>query len=110
MAGQRENASGPIFRSDDIYPNQDHDDDVRKRTRRMIEGDQKGKNLCFQHHVLISLCQNHTLIVTAGISAHRIMIGPSIITIHTARRVLRNTRFSNHSKVNATFCRRRSDG
>ena len=47
MAGQRENASGPIFRSDDIYPNQDHDDDVRKRTRRMTEGEEKGKICAF---------------------------------------------------------------
>ena len=65
MAGQRENASGPIFRSDDIYPNQDHDDDVRKRNRRRIEGGEKGKNLCFQQNELISLCQDHTLIVTS---------------------------------------------
>ena len=47
MAGQRENASGPIFRSDDIYPNQDHDDDVRIRTRRIIEGEEKGKICAF---------------------------------------------------------------
>lgn len=45
--GQRENASGPIFRSDDIYPNQDHDDDVRIRTRRIIEGEEKGKICAF---------------------------------------------------------------
>ena len=37
-------------------PNQDHDDDVRKRTRRKIEGEENGKNLCFQRHELISLC------------------------------------------------------
>ena len=60
MAGQRENASGPIFRSDDIYPNQDHDDDVRKRTKKMIEGEEEGK-ICAFNDMSSYLCVKITL-------------------------------------------------